>query len=160
MAHGFGLTEKENTGAGDATAEGELGFFEKSGVIPCADRRGRDAIRVLSEIGFAGADESLRGEIGERGFVADDGGPVFGDGLGADFVELGDGEAGEAFAVAGVVVGLTTDGDAARSGWNLKEDDAETIRGNEFVNLAEGRGGSQASAICCFKLWRRSFSGR
>ena len=72
--------------------------------------------------------------------MADDGGPVFGDGLGADFIELGDGEAGKTLAVPGIVMGLPADGDAVRSRRNFKEDDS-ALWGVDLVNLAKGGGG-------------------
>ena len=54
----------------------------------------------------------------------------------ADFIEFRKGKSGEAFAIAGVVMGLPTDGNATRRGRDFEEDDA-SILSLEFVNFPE-----------------------
>ena len=112
--------EQEEAGAFELPSGSMCSPFQEGQVIPATDGGFRDPLAILGDENLPGLGEGRGIEVAQAGLLTKRSGPVVAEGLGTDFVLLGKTEGGQTLAIAGEIMPLPSNGNAARSGRDFK----------------------------------------
>ena len=136
---GLGATEQEQRSAGDRAFNGQFGPVEKGGIRPRRDFLLGKSVGVFAGEGLASLGDGFGVKVVQMGGGQNLGAPIGSETLGADGILLVQGEAGEALAGSGVIMGMPSNRDAERSRRDFKQNHpAVSVR--EFMDFPEGDG--------------------